>query len=140
MPRSATTMFGIANVGKPVASAWAMNPPPNRIPPTPSSRRRETRRVSSAKLSWTIPDANAPIAARNAIVSTPTPNSSMMARNISGNTTAWAWLTAWATDSRTSERVGRIRESVVTSSMVPHHWPRTLGQPARCITIGFAAS
>ncbi len=56
-----------------VAAAWATKPPPNRRPPAPSSRRRETRRVSDAKLSWTAPDANAPTAARNAIVSTLTP-------------------------------------------------------------------
>ena len=38
-------MFGTAKVRKLVASAWAAIPPPNRIPPKPSSRRRETTRV-----------------------------------------------------------------------------------------------
>ena len=55
-----------------------------------------------------MPEANAPMAARNAIVSTPTPYSSMILRKISGRTTAWAWLTACATDSRPSERIGWI--------------------------------
>ena len=38
-------MFGIAKLRKPVARACAAIPPPNRIPPNPSSRRRETTRV-----------------------------------------------------------------------------------------------
>ena len=42
------TTFGITKVTKFVASAVAANPPPNRMPPRPSNRRRETRRVSSA--------------------------------------------------------------------------------------------
>src|SRR3954467_5913662 len=46
------------------------------------------------------------MAARKAIVSTPTPNSSMILRKIRGRTTAWAWLMAWATDSRPSDRIG----------------------------------
>src|SRR3954462_12643378 len=48
------------------------------------------------------------MAARKAIVSTPTPNSSMILRKIRGRTTAWAWLMAWATDSRPSDRIGWI--------------------------------
>ena len=40
--------FGIAKVRKPLASACAANPPPNRIPPIPSSRRRDTNRVRPA--------------------------------------------------------------------------------------------
>ena len=32
------------------------------------------------------------------MVSTPTPNSSIILRKISGRTTAWAWLIAWATE------------------------------------------
>src|SRR5215210_4546058 len=55
-----------------------------------------------------MPDRNAPTAARNAIVSTPTPNSLMTCRYTSGSSAACAWLTACATDSRPSERIGRI--------------------------------
>ena len=47
-PPMRETMFGMAKVGKPVAKACATNPPPNRIPPRPSSRRRETIRVRPA--------------------------------------------------------------------------------------------
>ena len=72
--------FATANPGKPPANACAMNPPPNSRPPAPSSPRRDTSLVSEAKLSWTIPDANAPAAARNATVSTPTRNSSVIRR------------------------------------------------------------
>ena len=41
-------MFGIGEGQQAAASAWSANPPPNRIPPAPSSRRREKRRVSPA--------------------------------------------------------------------------------------------
>ncbi len=40
--------LGMANVSRLTASAWSAKPPPNRIPPAPSSRRREKRRVSPA--------------------------------------------------------------------------------------------
>ena len=42
------TMLGMAKVTKFVAMAWATNPPPNSMPPTPSRRRRETTLVSQA--------------------------------------------------------------------------------------------
>ena len=73
-------MFAAAKVGKPGANAWATNPPPKSSPPAPSSFRRETSRVSEAKLSWTTPAAKAPPAARKAIVSTPTLKSSVIFR------------------------------------------------------------
>ena len=55
-----------------------------------------------------MPDANAPMAARKAIVCTLTSNSMMILRKIRGRMTACAWLTAWAADSSASERMGRI--------------------------------
>ena len=57
------------------------------------------------------------------MVSTPTPNSSMIARKISGSATAWAWLIAWATDSRPSDRIGWI---VMGGTAV---WCRRLAYP-----------
>ena len=89
-PPIRATRLAMANVPKPVASACAANPPPNRRPPRPSSRRRDTRRVSSAYDSWTRPEANAPTAASTATAPTPTPNSSMIARKMSGSRTAKA--------------------------------------------------
>ncbi len=100
--------FGTAKVTKLVANAWRANPPPNRIPPMPSRWRRDATRVRPAYVSWTIPDRKAPIAARKAMVSTLTPNSSMIATKISGRRTAWAWLMACATESSPSERIGRM--------------------------------
>jgi len=72
--------FAVANPGKPEANAWATKPPPKSSPPAPSKALRETRRVNEAKLIWTMPAANAPPAARKAIVSTPTWNSSVIFR------------------------------------------------------------
>ncbi len=46
-PPIRAAIIGIANVTKLVASDIAAKPPPNRSPPNPSSRFRETRRVSS---------------------------------------------------------------------------------------------
>ena len=69
------TMFTAANVGKLGVIAWAANPLPNRIPPLARSIRRETTRVSLAKLSWTMPLANAPAAARVATSASVTWNS-----------------------------------------------------------------
>ena len=40
--------FVTAKLANPVASDWAANPPPNRMPPIPSSRRRDTMRVKPA--------------------------------------------------------------------------------------------
>ena len=76
--------------GKPNANAWAAKPPPNRIPPIPSRRRRDMTRVSWAWLSWTRPADAAPKDARKAIVSTLTWNSSMILRKIRGSRNAWA--------------------------------------------------
>ena len=56
--RDATlTAANVANAG---ASACAAKPPPNRIPPPARIVRRETTRVSFAKLSWISPLAIAP--------------------------------------------------------------------------------
>jgi hypothetical protein len=78
-PNRETTLIA-ANEAKFGARDWSAKPPPKSTPPAPSSRRRDTTRVSCAKLSWTAPDRNAPVAARNAIASVPTPNSSMIRR------------------------------------------------------------
>ena len=56
--------FGIANVPKLVASAWAANPPPKRRPPVPSRTLRDMTRVSDANESWTMPETIAPNEAR----------------------------------------------------------------------------
>src|ERR1035437_4848779 len=56
-----------------------------------------------------MPDDAAPNAARNAIVSTLTLNSSMILRKISGSRNAWAWLTAWAIARSQSDFIGWIR-------------------------------
>jgi hypothetical protein len=62
------------------------------------------------------PDERLPSAARNAIDSTPTSNSSMIRRKISGSSTACAWLTAWEIASSQSERIGRISGAAIALS------------------------
>ena len=47
--------------------------------------------------------------------STPTVNSSMILMKISGSRTACAWLIAWATDRRPSERIGRMSAAGVAT-------------------------
>ena len=77
-------------------------------PAGPEQPRREKPRVSDAYDSWTSPEPHRP--ERGEVGDCPrlTPNSSMILRKISGSRTACAWLTAWATESSHSERIGRI--------------------------------
>ena len=82
------TTFVSANAPNVGAAPWSEKPRPNSRPPTPMIVRRETRRVRKAKVAWTSPELIAPAAATNVIVCTPTPNSSMILRKITGMMTA----------------------------------------------------